>query len=119
MPGSGKVKEPKIRIARQEGLLCNPCYNEKMVAITRNTEMLEPLTSDQGRNCCDLKENIKQCAQWNDYSHRQQKSAFYKETAKNLGLLENPKKVIFWEGDENTGKWVTGEQLFNEGMITL
>ncbi len=47
------------------------------------------------------------------------KKAFYKETAKNLGLLENPKEVIFWEGDENNGKWVTGEQLCKEGMITL
>ena len=72
MPGDGKVKEPKIRIARQEGLLCNPCYNEKTVAITRNTE-IEPLTSDQGRNCCGLKEKIKQLVKWNVYSHRQQK----------------------------------------------
>ena len=60
MPGSGKVKEPKIRIARQEGLLCNPCYNENVAAITRNTEMLEPLTSGQGRDSCDLKEKVKQ-----------------------------------------------------------
>ncbi len=59
MLGDGKVKEPKIRIARQEGLLCNPCYNENVAAITRNTEMLEPLTSDQGRNCCDLNEKNK------------------------------------------------------------
>ena len=118
MPGDGKVKEPKIRIARQEGLLCNPCYNEKTVAITRNTE-IEPLTSEQGRNCCDLKEKVKQRTKWNVYSHRQRKRAFYKETAKSLGLLENPKEVIFWEGDENTGKWVTGEQLCKEGMITL
>ena len=58
MPGDGKVKEPKIRIATREGLLCNPCYNEKTVAITRNTE-IEPLTSEQGRNCCDLKEKVK------------------------------------------------------------
>ena len=118
MPGDGKVKEPKIRIATREGLLCNPCYNEKTVAITRNTE-IEPLTSEQGRNCCDLKEKVKQRTKWNVYSHRQRKRAFYKETAKRLGLLENPKEVIFWEGDENTGKWVTGEQLCKEGMITL
>ena len=107
MPGDGKVKEPKIRIARQEGLLCNPCYNEKTVAITRNTE-IEQLKSQQGRNCCDLKEKVKQRTKWNIYSHRQRKRAFYKETAKNLGLLENPKEVIFWERDENNGKWVTG-----------
>ena len=88
MPGGGKVEEPKIRIARQEGLLCNPCYNEKMVAITRNTEMIEPLISDQGRNCFDLKEKVKQQMKWNVYSHRQQKRAFYKETAKNFGLLK-------------------------------
>ncbi len=74
-----------------------------MVAITRKTEMLEPLTSDQGRNCCDLKEKVNNHAKWNVYSHRQHKRAFYKETAQNLGLLENPKEVIFWEGDENTG----------------
>ena len=49
MPGDGKVQEPKIRIAKQDGLLCNPCYNEKMVAITRNTE-IEP-TSEEGGNC--------------------------------------------------------------------
>ncbi len=118
MAGGGKVKGPKIRIARWEGLLCDPCYNEKTMAITRNTE-IEPLTSEQGRNWCNLKEKVKQHVKWNEYSHRQQKRAFYKETAKTLGLLENPKEVIFWEGDENTGKWVTGEQLCNEGMITL
>ncbi len=89
-----------------------------MVATTRNTEMREPLTSDQGRDSCDLKERVKQCTKWNVYSHRQQKSAFHKETAKNLGLFENPKEAIFWEGDDNTGKWVTGEQLCHEGMIT-
>ena len=94
MPGDGKVKEPKIRIAKQEGLLGNPCYHEKTVAITRNTE-IEPLTSEQRRNCCDLKEKVKQRTKWNVYSHRQQKRTCYKETAKNLGLLENPKEVIF------------------------
>ena len=57
MPGDGKMKEPKIRIARREGLLCNPCYNEKTVAITRNTE-IEPLTSEQGRNCCDGRKRL-------------------------------------------------------------
>ena len=71
------------------------------MAITRNTE-IEPLTSEQERNCCDLKEKVKQRTKWNVYSPRQRKRAFYKEIAKNLGLLENPKEVIFWEGDENT-----------------
>ena len=70
---------------------------KKTVAITRNTE-IEPLTSEQGRNCCDLKEKVKQRTKWNVYSHRQRKRAFYKETAENSGLLENPKEVIFWEG---------------------
>ena len=99
-------------------MLCNPCCNEKIVAITINTE-IEPLTSEQGRNCCDLKEKVKQRTKWNVYSQRQRKRAFYKETAKNLGLLENPKEVIFWEKDENNGKWVTGEQLCKDSMITL
>ena len=76
-------------------MLCNPCYNEKMVVITRNTE-IEQLTSEQGRNCCDLKEKVKQHTKLNVYSHRQQKRAFYKETAKNFGLLENPKEVVIF-----------------------
>ena len=45
--GSGILKQPNIRIARRKGLLCIPCYNEEMVAITGNTGTLEPLTSDQ------------------------------------------------------------------------
>ncbi len=80
---------------------------------------MDLLTSEQERNCCELKEKVKRHTKWNVYSHRQRKRAFYKETAKNLGLLENPKEVIFREGDENTVKWVIGEQLCNEGMITL
>ena len=115
--GSGILKQPKIRIARRKGLLCNPCYNEKMVAITGNSDTHEPLTSDLGGDSLDLKEKAIQLTKWKVYGQRRRKRAFYKETAKNLGLLENPKEVIFWEGDDNSGKWVSGEQLCNEGMI--
>ena len=89
------------------------------MAITGNTDTLEPLPSDQGRDSIVLKEKVIQLTKWKIYGRRQRKRAFYKETAKNLGLLENPKEVIFWEGDDNSGKWVNGEQLCNEGMITL
>ena len=59
--GSGILKQPKIRIARRKGLLCNPCYNEKMVAITGNSDTLEPFTSDQGGHSLDLKEKAIHC----------------------------------------------------------
>ena len=89
--GDEKVKEPKIRIAKREGLLCNPCYNEKTVAITRNTE-IEPLTSEQGRNCCDLKEKVKQCTKWNVYSHRQRKGHSTKKLLRVWVYLKTQRK---------------------------
>ena len=65
--GSGILKQPKIRIARCKGLLCNPCYNEKMMAITGNTDTLEPMTLDQGRDSLVLKEKVIQLTKWKVY----------------------------------------------------
>jgi hypothetical protein len=65
------------------------------------------------------KEKAEKRKKWSDYCKRKRRMNYYKKTADKLGLLKEPKKIKFWEGNAETGKWVTGEQLCNEGIITL
>ena len=104
LPGSGKVNAPKVNIARREGMLCQRCYNEKTGGGNAPKTDEEKAESHQKGTV---------------YRARHRRRIHYEEIAESLGLLEKPTKIKFWEGDNVTGKWVTGEQLCNEGMIDL
>jgi hypothetical protein len=104
LPGSGKVNAPKINRARREGMLCDRCYNEK------TGEGNAPKT-DEEKAERRQKEKV--------YRRRRRRQIHYERIAKSLGLLEKPKQIKFWEGNDVTGNWMVGEQLCNEGMIDL
>ena len=104
LPGSGKVNAPKVNIARREGMLCQRCYNEK---------------TGGGNAPKTDKEKAESRQKGTVYRARHRRRIHYEEVAESLGLLKKPTKIKFWEGDDVTGKWVTGEQLCNEGMIDL